>query len=345
MPLLTQASGDSDRGQQGFGWHHCHSDASNEATDWAQARIITHGYVAGGYKDSAPWKNINRTIHSTDTSTDIGDQMTQAANYTDGGNGDQWFYVLGGSNTHSGGSNLTWAWNMTTGSGCNAATCSAAAMGNQGNMSVSHNDLGVGIDYQHAGGHMYAFGGSTNVTDKFQFKTNTWVGTVGNVGSTQTYWASFQGRTTVYCNTSPAINQYMTWANETWATWTATTGTNDGWGKGADSYHEKGYLKQGGNLTTSLGRYNDITGAHVTNITVDDAGEENYQMGNNKFFCLGHYNGAQNNNSYKVEYSNDSVGAGTANMSPKGHAGMSSAAMASSYNFNYPSLGDTRPSY
>ena len=67
MPLLTQASGDSDRAQQGFGWHHCHSDASNEGTDWAQARIITHGYTAGGYKDSAPWKNINRTVHSNDT--------------------------------------------------------------------------------------------------------------------------------------------------------------------------------------------------------------------------------------------------------------------------------------
>ena len=104
-------------------------------------------------------------------------------------------------------------------------------------------------------------------------------------------------------------------------------------------------MKQGGNLTTSLGRYNDITGAHVTNFTVDDAGEENYQMGNNKFFCLGHYNGAQNNNSYKVEYSNDSVGAGTANMSPKGHAGTSSGANCSSYNFNYPALGDTRPAY
>ena len=344
MPLLTQASGDSERGQQGFGWHHCHADASNESADWALARIITHGYVAGGYKDSAPWKNLNRTVHSTDTTTDIGDQMTVAANYTDGGNGDQWFYVLGGSNTHQGGSNVTWAWNMTTGSGCNAATCTAAAMGNQGTMSVSHNDMGIGIDYQHAGGHMYAFGGGNATNEKFQFKTNSWIGTVGSVGNADTYCASFEGRTAVY-SCAGGTNEYMTWANETFASWTASVGTNNGWGKGCSSYHEKGYMKHNGNHTATLGRYNDTNGSLSTTFSVDDAGEENYQMGANKFYCLGHFNGAQNNNSYKVQYSNDTVGAGTANMSPKGHAGMSSAAMCPSYNFNYPSLGDTRPAY
>ena len=344
MPLLTLASGDTDRAKQGFGWHHCHSDASNEGTDWAQARIITHGYTAGGYKDSSPWKNLNRTVHATDTSTDIGDQMTEANSYCDGGNGDQWFYVLGNSNTHSGGSNVTWAWNMTNGSGCTSASCAAGNMGNQGTMSVAHNDLGVGVDWQHQGGNLFAFGGGTNVTDKMQLKTNTWVGTVGTVGSTDTYWSSFYGQTRVYCCTG-GNDQYMAWSNETWATWTATTGTNDGWGKACSSYHTKGYMKQGGNLNNSLGRYNDLTGAQSTTFGVDDAGEENYQMGNNKFFCLGHYNGAQNNNSYKVEYSNDSVGAGTANMSPKGHAGTSSGANCSSYNFNYPALGDTRPAY
>ena len=33
---------------------------------WSRARVITHGYVGGGYKDSSPWRNVNRTIHSTD---------------------------------------------------------------------------------------------------------------------------------------------------------------------------------------------------------------------------------------------------------------------------------------
>ena len=104
-------------------------------------------------------------------------------------------------------------------------------------------------------------------------------------------------------------------------------------------------MKHNCNHTATLGRYNDTNGSLSTTFSVDDAGEENYQMGANKFYCLGHFNGAQNNNSYKVQYSNDTVGAGTANMSPKGHAGMSSAAMCPSYNFNYPSLGDTRPAY
>ena len=40
---------------------------------WAIARIWTHGYVGGGYKSGAPWRNVNRTVHSTDTSTNLGD--------------------------------------------------------------------------------------------------------------------------------------------------------------------------------------------------------------------------------------------------------------------------------
>ena len=44
---------------------------------WYRARIITHGYVGGGYKDSSPWRNVNRTIHSTDVTTDLGDMLNE----------------------------------------------------------------------------------------------------------------------------------------------------------------------------------------------------------------------------------------------------------------------------
>ena len=40
--------------------------------------------MAGGYKSSSPWKNINRTVHSTDTTTNLGDQLTRGADYVNG---------------------------------------------------------------------------------------------------------------------------------------------------------------------------------------------------------------------------------------------------------------------
>ena len=41
-------------------------------------------------------------------------------------------------------------------------------------------------------------------------------------------------------------------------------------------------MKDGGNLNTTLKKFNDNTGANVSSFTVQDAGEENYQTGNRK---------------------------------------------------------------
>ena len=48
-----------------------------------------------------------------------------------------------------------------------------------------------------------------------------------------------------------------------------------------------------------------IPDLNVSSFTVQDAGEENYQTGNKKGYCLGHYNTAQNNNTYKVNFTTD----------------------------------------
>ena len=37
--------------------------------------IIVQGYMLGGYKDSSPWKNVNLTIHATDTTTNLNDHL------------------------------------------------------------------------------------------------------------------------------------------------------------------------------------------------------------------------------------------------------------------------------
>ena len=59
-------------------------------------------------------------------------------------------------------------------------------------------------------------------------------------------------------------------------------------------------------------------------------GEENFEMGMRKGYCLGNYNGSQNNNTFKVNYMTDSYNNLGGSSPPTGHAGMSSAHCSSS---------------
>ena len=54
-------------------------------------------------------------------------------------------------------------------------------------------------------------------------------------------------------------------------------------------------------------------------------GEENFEMGMRKGYCLGNYNGSQNNQTFKVNYSTDGATYLGGTAEPKGHSGMSSA--------------------
>lgn len=63
--------------------------------NWATARTWTHGFTAGGYQNSSPWRNVNRAQHSNDSNTNIGDIMSDTAAYCNGSHGDYYMYVYG----------------------------------------------------------------------------------------------------------------------------------------------------------------------------------------------------------------------------------------------------------
>jgi hypothetical protein len=46
--------------------------------------IYTHGFLAGGYKGSQPWRSVNKTWHNTDVTIYCGEQLDRAASYLDG---------------------------------------------------------------------------------------------------------------------------------------------------------------------------------------------------------------------------------------------------------------------
>ena len=93
------------------------ASGQNRCGEWSRSRIITHGYTGGGYKDSSPWKNVNRTQHNNDTSTDLGDKMSKAMAYGDGGSSDTNFYVFGMDDGFDGNNNDVWRMQMSTETG------------------------------------------------------------------------------------------------------------------------------------------------------------------------------------------------------------------------------------
>ena len=49
--------------------------AQVDNTQWLYRSIYTHGYLAGGYKGSNPWRSVNKTWHATEITMYMGEQL------------------------------------------------------------------------------------------------------------------------------------------------------------------------------------------------------------------------------------------------------------------------------
>ena len=85
------------------------------------------------------------------------------------------------------------------------------------------------------------------------------------------------------------------------------------------------YCGTGNNNQNGNARIDDMTGVQLKTMNFGRMGEENFQMGMRKGYCLGNYNGSQNNNTFKVNYQTDGVTNLGGTAEPKGKSGMSSA--------------------
>ena len=302
--------------------------------NWATARTFTHGFVAGGYQNSSPWRNVNVANHSTDTNANLGDIMSDTAAYTDGAHGDYYMYIYAIGGAINAGSTTTSSISMQTQSG--------RANNSSWNMSVSRDAMGVMLDYHHAGAKAYIAGGGNARTDRHNMQTETMSTSAfpPDHAYSQNHTASCEGQYRGWYKSNGG--QSFAWATETYAAWNTSPGS-DGWGKGLSTMSTQNYMKNGGNLNATLVKFHADTGAQISSFGVDNAGEENYQMGQNKGYCWGHYNGAQNNNSYKVNHSSDTYS--TSVGQPQGHGGMSSAANATASSLTNNAYGTNAPNY
>ena len=284
--------------------------------------IYTRGYLSGGYKSSSPWKNVNRTVHSTDITTNLGDQLDYGASYSFGGYSDYNAYVYGCSDSFSGASTHTSSVSMITETGRTHDT--------NWNTNITVDEQATLLNSNLTMAYLTA-GGST-ATNKHNYVTEIMyaggslpAGPTGGTsyGQTACWQGEFKGW--VYASGGGSF----TFATETWTSGGVSVGTN-GWGKALSTKHGHAYVKNGGNTVTGAFKLNDATGAQIrTDLNFDNSGEENYQTGQDWGYCVGHYNGVQNNNTYKVNSITDAYTVMGSDTQPKGHDGASSGACAS----------------
>ena len=287
-------------------------------SDWGMARIWTHGYVGGGYQSGSPWRNVNRTVHATDTSTNLGDTLDRSGAYMAGSFHDTRHFFHSMENTYRGSSNYTSGFSMTSESGISHQ--------NSWDMTVNRGSMGSFQDYIHAGGYSYLQGGGNSRTDAFNLstevmRTSGFPPNHGDGGDDPTWGGN--SRTKGWYKRS-GTRQGFTWKTESWVTWNHGPG-GDGWKKILSTMLGHMYVGTGNNAQNGNQKCDDTTGIQVRGLNFGNMGEENFEIGMRKGYCLGNYNGSQNNNTFKVNYATDGHTNLGGSSPPSGHGGMSSA--------------------
>lgn len=285
--------------------------------------IYTKGYMSGGYKNSSPWRNVNKTIHATDITTNLGDKLSRTSSYIGGGFSDYNTYIYPSTGSVGGSSTLVESMSMVTET---MRTLDSAS-----NLKTSRGDCEALMSP--ALTINYIVGGNTAAVDKHNLATDIMYaagsvpnsplagGTAGGLGA---FFGEFKGWI------SQGAGSSFTWATETWATGGMSWATG-GQPKGLSSKHGYGYGGTGSYQgSVNLGKYSEATGTNLATITKNKTnGEENWQIGQNWGYMLGAYDGAgQNNDTARLNYLTDVWTALGSDAQPKGHDGASSGCCA-----------------
>jgi len=303
------------------GWERISNQSNFGKTSFKYNQIINYSYLAGGYKSSSPWKNVHKTVNSTDQTTHLGELLDYPASYTSGACSRTIFYVWS--------VNSDGAWKSagnvhgTTTSAVNMITDTNYAHTAAMDTTISRSDLGT----MHKETDMaYLFSGGSATVELFNLTTEslhtayTLTTINGSDGG-----SAFSDELHGYGWTSSA-GVKLNFATETFA-------TSDRWGnhsqqKGISSKVGKGYAGNEGSYNGgyNLRRWSNQTDTNIGNVVKPDGncGEENFTMGQDWQYMLGNYNGLQNNNSWKFTYATDTGTTSVTGLNPAVNPGTSS---------------------
>jgi hypothetical protein len=325
-------------GTSGF-WAYPGASNGTPGSGFQYRSLFTHGYLAGGYKGSCPWRAINRTWHATDVTLYCGEQLAYAANYIEGTFSDYNGYVHNAADAYATANAGTQSYSLANGtqrtrgggtyspSGSGFGYPTATGTSNVGgwNMSVARSTHGCAVDQINQVG--YITGGGSAVTEKFHFGSETMFTTTSGPGSGFT--SGCHGQTRGYFSVAGA-RQYIDFSTNSWTAFSSSA-SPDGWCKFLSTKLGYHYAGNGGNVTSGIAKFSDSTGTDLSTgmSKIRACGEENLQMGQNWGYMLGNYDGQQNNQTVKYNYMTDSLQQLGTSSQPKGHFGQSSGCCSS----------------
>ena len=313
-------------------------------TGFRYRSLFTHGFLAGGYKGSNPWRSVNKTWHATDVTFYCGEQLDRAASYLGGTWSDYNGYVHGTVDSFSGSSTHTSSYNLHTGVirargdgtfspgptfGWDDANPGAGGIGyttwGGWDMSVSRDYHGCAVNQ--VGQNGYVQGGGSASTDKLHFPTEVMYTTTA-VPAASTFVSGAEHEDRAWWSGN-GWQGYMLFSNDSYTSQGWLPGA-DGWNKHLSTKWGHIYGSKGGNTYTGISKINASTGATISDFSkLGNWGEENMEMGQDKGYMLGNYNGNQNNETASINYATDVWTALGAAARPKGHYGQSSGACSS----------------
>jgi hypothetical protein len=262
--------------------------------------VITTSYVMCGYKSGTPYNNANKMVHSTDVCTNLGNTMAYATSYSGGAPSRTKSWVFGANGAHT-----TANANVIS---LNHATDTGNSYNSANNMNTSRNDAGYAFKETE-----YCHITSNTTSTKFNFTTETaaagLTGLIANGTVDGVQALCDQNKAHLYGN---GTGQQLVFATDTVGSdrleASAWVGANNQQ-KPINSKDRKGYI---GNEGTYNAGYNyrvyDLntnTLARTVTRPLQNSGEENFDMGQEHQYCMGMYDGAQNNRGHKFFYTTD----------------------------------------
>ena len=289
----------------------------NRDTDFLLRHVITTGFVAGGYKNSVPWQNVEEMSHATDIMVNRGNVLTAAGAYVSGACSLTQGYVFGVDGSWPGDTTSTVKYNLwqLTGSAGPA-------------MRHSRNDSATIFREHHMAWIIAGNTGTTaldviNLATDSMYTADQGLTSASGGDSMQEGGASHSSENAGiwwYATNNRQKLSFPTSTSSTAGTFSVPTGQPgiNSQQKGFSSKLDKGY---GGNE----GSYNNGYNFRIYSYTTDtvtgnctkpmpNSGEENFDMGQDWQYAAGQYDGAQNNRGHKFYYATNSgyeLGAGS----------------------------------
>lgn len=302
------------------GWEKV-SAQETRPTVFRYRQLIQYSYLAGGYKDGSPWRNVHKTTNSTDQTTHIGELLDYPASYTSGACSRNIFFVWS--------VNSDGAWKGPTSvhgtftSAINMITDTNYKHQPKFNTGIERSDLGT----MHKETEMaYLFSGCSDVIEKFNLTNESYAGTGVSTINDCEGGSAFSDENFGYGHTSYAGIKFN-FSNETPSS--ASQWGNHAQQKGISSKYSKGYAGNEGSYNGgyNLRRWSTITDTNIGNVAKPhpNCGEENFTLGQDWQYMLGCYDGSgQNNVSWKFWYTTDTGTTSVTGLNPGVNAGTSS---------------------